>query len=177
MTRALLALALLLPLAPAAAQEAPVSPEAVSPEAVSPEAAVLRLLEVSNAREAFEVAQDEAMSVMAESSPLMGEMRPVLEAFYDEYVTWEAVEPEYVALYLDLFTVEEIEGLTAFYQTELGRRFIEEQGEVMVRSMRIGQELVLRHEAELEARIMNALGAPPPPPEPEAPADSKKGTR
>ena len=139
-------------------------PLAASAQTPSHEEAVRDLLVVSGSREAYERGLHLAVEAMGQSNPLFDQLRPVLEEFYATYARWEDVEPDFIALYLDLFSEDEVRSLIAWYQTELGQRFRETQPELQRRSMEIGQRVVMEHQAELEAMIEEALrdGAPGP---------------
>ncbi len=52
---------------------------------------------------------------------------PVLKDY-----TWESVKPEFVALYAHAFTESELKELTAFYNSPIGKKFIEKRAEVEV---------------------------------------------
>ena len=136
-------------------------------------AAAHGLMAVTEVREMFEVGL--RLGLESTAGPEMESLVPVMEAFFERYVSWEAVEPQYVDLYVETFSQDELEQLTAFYRTPLGQRLLEEQAHLAAEGSRIGRELVESHQAELMVMIMEAMradGGPPPPPPP--PATSHK---
>ena len=115
------------------------------------------LLQVTEVQEMFEVGVRLGMDTA--STPEMESMRPVLEAFFQRYVSWDAVREQYVDLYVDTFTEAELDGLAAFYRTPLGQRVVEEQAHMTREGAQIGQEIVEAHQAELMVMIMQAMNA------------------
>lgn len=134
---------------PAAAQE-PTASEA---------AAVRELLEVSRTRENFIRAMELGMEQggMGEMTP---EVRRVLREFMDEHFRYEDMEPEMIRMYAELYTEEEIRGMTAFYRTPLGQRMVETLPELSAASQRIAMERLQSVMPQLMQRLMEAMQAP-----------------
>lgn len=135
-------------------------PAAAQPEPSPGElAAVRELLEVSRTRENFIKAMELGMEQggMGELTP---EMQRVLREFMDEHFRFEDMEPEFVRLYTDLYTEEEIRGMTAFYRTPLGQRMIETLPELSAASQRIAQERLQAVMPQLIERIMEVMQDP-----------------
>ena len=61
--------------------------------------------------------------------------RPLLE----EAMSWKALKPEYVDLYAQAFTDEELRGLVEFYRSPVGKRLVEKTPELTTRSMQLIQ--------------------------------------
>jgi hypothetical protein len=114
MKRLLMILALMLAAAPAAAQPEPTPGEV---------AAVRELLEASRTRENFIRAMELGMEQggMGELTPAM---RQALREFMNEHFRYEDLEPDMIRIYTDLYTEEDIRGMTAFYRTPLGERMV-----------------------------------------------------
>jgi hypothetical protein len=147
MKRLLMMLALVLAAAPAAAQPEPTAGEL---------AAARELLEVSRTRENFIRALELGMEQggMGELTP---ELQTVLREFMDEHFRFEDMEPEFTRMYADLYTEEEIRGMTAFYRTPVGQRMVETMPELMAASQRITQERLAAVMPELMQAIMEVM--------------------
>lgn len=148
MNKLLTVLALtLLCAAPAAAQDEPTPGEV---------AAVRELLEASRTRENFIAAMEMGMEQGG-----MGEMTPrirgVLREFMDEHFRYEDLEPEFVKMYADVFTEQEIRDLAAFYRTPLGMRVVETLPEITAASQRIAMERLQSAMPQLMQAIMQAM--------------------
>ncbi len=53
---------------------------------------------------------------------------------------WDKLKGDFIDLYADVFTKEELEGIIAFYKTPVGQKFIKKQPELMQKSMEISQK-------------------------------------
>lgn len=84
-----------------------------------------------------------------------------MEEFYATHLTWDRMKPEVVRIYTDAFTEAEIRELTAFYQTELGRKVMDRMPEVMARSAEVSQRLVQAHLPELAQKVMTRMQEDP----------------
>lgn len=169
--------ALLIPvliLAPAAlqAQEEtarPGGPEGVAPEELEARREATRhLLQVLQIDEQFEQSIDQALSFvdqMIEQDPdLSAEEKEQakatamagMQASLDR-LSWERLEPAFVEIYAEVFTVEEINGLSEFFESPTGRVFIEKQPQLMEASFRhigvIVQEELPKIQEEVRAAI------------------------
>ena len=63
--------------------------------------------------------------------------------------TWKALEPDFVKLYSDAYTEDEIDGILAFYRTPLGRTMLAKNPALTEQSIAISQ----RRMAELAPKI------------------------
>jgi hypothetical protein len=143
----LMVLALALFATPAAAQPEPSASEV---------AAVRELLEVSRTRENFIRAMELGMEQggMGELTP---DVRKVVREFMDEHFRYEEMEPDFIRMYTDTYTEEEIRGLSAFYRTPLGQRLVETIPEVSAASQRIVMERLQSAMPELIRRMTEAM--------------------
>lgn len=64
-------------------------------------------------------------------------------------MSWDSLKDDYIAVYAETFTAQELQGLVDFYKTPVGQSFIAKQPELMRRSMEISQ----RQMSELMPRI------------------------
>ena len=68
-------------------------------------------------------------------------------------MSYENIKSEYVAIYAEVFTAAELQGLLAFYRSPVGRSWAEKQPEVNMRLMQITQSKM----AKLMPRIMEEM--------------------
>jgi uncharacterized protein len=64
---------------------------------------------------------------------------------------WDNIKEDYINLYVNVFTESELRELIRFYQTPLGQKLIEKTPVLMQRSMRIGQQKMMRVMPEIQA--------------------------
>jgi hypothetical protein len=134
-------------------------PTAAQPEPTPGEVAAVReLLEVSRTRDNFIRGMELGMEQggMGELTP---EIRAVLRQFMDEHFRYEEMEPDFIRMYADTFTEEEIRGLVAFYRTPLGQRMVETLPEITATSQRIVMERLQDAMPQLMQAMMEAMQA------------------
>lgn len=78
---------------------------------------------------------------------------PEMRAFLQKYMSWSAMRPQLTALYAREFSILELEELTRFYQSPVGRKASEKLPLLMRSGMEIGQQTVQQHLPELTKTI------------------------
>ncbi|GAA5783799.1 DUF2059 domain-containing protein [Chitiniphilus shinanonensis] len=77
---------------------------------------------------AFEAGID-AQNLSAEEKQqaieFFGTLQPKLQAIIAEFLTWDQMKRDYIKLFHDTFTQEEIDGLIAFYKTPAGKALVD----------------------------------------------------
>ncbi len=58
-------------------------------------------------------------------------------------MSWDKLKGDYISIYAETFTVEELKGLVRFYASPIGKKLIEKQPELMQRSMQISQKQMM----------------------------------
>jgi len=64
---------------------------------------------------------------------------------------WQEIKDDYIGLYTDAFTEQELHQLIQFYSTPLGRKVIEKMPVLMEQSMQLGQKKMMKIMPELQA--------------------------
>jgi hypothetical protein len=67
------------------------------------------------------------------------EMQKMMDLIMNE-MSWDKLKDDYISIYAETFTEEELEGVVEFYKSPIGRKFIEKQPELLRRSMQISQK-------------------------------------
>lgn len=92
-------------------------------------------------------------------------MENVMDLVTNE-MSWDKVKEEYITLYAETFTEQELKDIIAFYKTPSGQALIKKQPEVMKRSMQLSQkmmgQLMPRIQAMTNELKENLLTQPPP---------------
>jgi hypothetical protein len=110
---------------------------------------------------------DQALQVIEQALPAQRAANPrVPAAFWDRFLEQARarrgeLEEGYIALYDRNFTTAELRGLLAFYESPIGKRFVEVQPVLMREGMAMGQEWGTRIGADV-GRTLSAegVGAP-----------------
>jgi len=99
--------------------------------------------------------------VPANASPRMEKMM----ALITQELSWDKLKDDYITIYADTFTDEELKGIIAFYKSPVGQAFIQKQPELMKRSMEVTQKVMIQLMPKIQA-IMKEEVAPAPVPAP-----------
>ena len=108
---------------------------------------------------------DQALQVIEQALPAQRAANPSVPAvFWDRFLEQARarrgeLEDGYVALYDRNFTAAELRGLVAFYESPIGKRFIEVQPTLTREGMAMGQEWGTRIGADV-GRTLSAEGGP-----------------
>jgi hypothetical protein len=78
-------------------------------------------------------------------------------------LSWDKMKEDYITLYADTFTEEELKGVIAFYKSPAGQAFLKKQPELMKRSMEMSQKLMLQVMPKIHAMIKELNTVPTPP--------------
>ena len=66
-------------------------------------------------------------------------------------LSWDSIKAEFGQLYAETYSAEELGGLIKFYQSPLGKKFIEKQPEMQKKSMLMMQKIVIRIMPKIQA--------------------------
>lgn len=86
------------------------------------------------------------------------EMQSKISQLISASLSWEKLRPQYVKLYSDAFTEEELAAILAFYKSPAGRAMLEKMPQLMLKSMSIGQQAVANIQPEIERLVREEQG-------------------
>lgn len=107
------------------------------------------------------------LAITEEEKPIFDRFRDRIEAVLKEEMSWEKVEPRMAELYSQYYSENELEELTQFYLSPIGRKLVERQPELARESWKIAEGLFedfsprlreLHEELEVELRQSRAAG-------------------
>lgn len=109
-----------------------------------------------------EEAAAEILDLMDVESQLTGTVKAMMDVagssevvqkgmadFMTKYFKWSDLKPKFVQIYVSFFSVEELETMVDFYKSDAGRKLVANQGEIAVQSMKITQDIITKHTAEM----------------------------
>ena len=129
----------------------------VQADAASHRKAVLELFSAMKMESIAAQAIDAILAAQLQANPEMAPLEPKLRQFFTKYMSWKAMQEDYVVLYMQAFSESEITQLAAFYKTSVGRKSIEKMPALMQKGAEIGADRVRKHMPEL----LQLLGATP----------------
>lgn len=81
------------------------------------------------------------------------ELKAEMLAFLNETMKWETLKPDFIRIYAEAFTAEEMKTMTEFYNTPVGKKAMSMTPKLMAEGMKIGQKAVEDRQTELQQRI------------------------
>jgi hypothetical protein len=107
------------------------------------------------------------------SSNVVTQAERVMETITAE-LSWAKMKDEYVTLYAETFTEDEMKGIIAFYKSPAGLAFTKKQPQLMQRSMALSQKMMMQLMPKIQAltsELSDLAPATPAPPAPSVPAE------
>lgn len=116
--------------------------------------ASLDLLEAAEMEMVFTKTIDQSLAQQIADNPALRELEPVMKAFFDKYMSWNALKDDMAKLYAERFTEAELIDITAFYKTPSGKKMAQVTPDLMTKGSEMGQSKVQAHLTELEEMIV-----------------------
>jgi hypothetical protein len=150
MKRLACTLALLLACAlPARAQSPAPSPERVR--------AATELVESMNMEATLAQSMETMLQQQVKQAPMMAQFQDIMREFMKKAMNWQEVREDYVRVYAEVYTTDELRQLRDFYGTPLGKRLLSSLPEVMAKSSEITNTRLQRYLPEMQQRIMERM--------------------
>jgi hypothetical protein len=86
-----------------------------------------------------------------------GEFINVMKRFMVKYYSWDALKVEFAKMYASEYTEDELNQLTAFYNSPLGKKVGAKTPVLMQKGMALGQKTIADHRPELEQMMQDAF--------------------
>lgn len=126
------------------------------------EALVKELLEVTETQKLLDQVKPQMKSIMNSAVPenLPPEKQPIVDKYNKrvidlvlEEVNWEKLQPQYVDLYMRVFSESELQEMLVFYRSPLGQKMLKKMPELMQESMVMMQKQMQATLPKLQALI------------------------
>jgi hypothetical protein len=96
---------------------------------------------------------EQVVENQVQQNPQLAPQREVLQRFLTTYVNWESVKEETITAYTHEFTEPELQTLTEFYQTPLGKKASEKLPQLTFIAGQLGLRQAQAHQAELRQML------------------------
>lgn len=126
-----------------------------------------KLLALFNMEESYEQSMEQAMKMslgMIDSQDLPAQAkREAKEAAETgmkiamKKFTWNKMKGMFVDIYAEVFTVEELEGMIAFYESPIGRKFLKKQPQLAAATMKKMQIVMQEMMPEIQEEVKKAM--------------------
>lgn len=113
-------------------------------------------------RQAMEKDEKLSAEAAANADAMRAKMEKVTAKAIDEMaqeMSWEKLKDDYIAIYAETYTEEELRGLVAFYSSPAGRAFTKKQPELTQRSMQLAQKQMFEWLPKIRAMTKEAMEA------------------
>src|SRR5215467_11048632 len=96
---------------------------------------------------------EQVVDNQVQHNPQLAPQREVLQRFLTTYVNWESVKEETITAYTHTFTEPELQQLTAFYKTPLGKKAHEHMPQLALIAGQLGLKQAQAHQTELRQML------------------------
>ncbi len=126
-------------------------------QASSSEDLALRLLELFHVQEATDTAAQVMVGqIMASNESLLAH-EAVFKEFSRRYLGWNAIRKDIAKIYSQEFSQQELKQLVEFFETPLGRKFIQTNPSLTGKVAKYIQSVVQKHEQDLAQMIADDI--------------------
>lgn len=116
--------------------------------------AVYQLFDVMNLKQEREDTVKNMLDIQIRSMPMLGQFRQEMLDFMNKYISYDAMKKDLAGIYLKYFTVDDLKGLVAFYQTPIGKKYLSVSTQLNNDIMNLGARIMQEHREELQQMIM-----------------------
>ncbi|MGI9088895.1 MAG: DUF2059 domain-containing protein [Chthoniobacterales bacterium] len=102
---------------------------------------------------------DQMLQMQVQQNPQLAQFQPQMKAFLNKYMSWASLKDDMAKVYTEEFTEPELNDLTKFYQSPLGKKTVEKMPALMAKGAAMGQKRVQEHLPELQAAITAGAAA------------------
>lgn len=103
---------------------------------------------------------DQMLAIQVQGNPAIAQFQPQMKAFLNKYMSWASLKDDMAKIYMAEFSESELNELTKFYQTPLGKKTIQKMPALMAKGAEIGQKRVQEHMPELQAALSGEKKTP-----------------
>jgi hypothetical protein len=139
-----------------AEQKAPAEkPQAPKLKPLTPEAekAAYKLFEVLKMKEGISGALSQSLKVQLKRQPAMAPYEDIYKNFFAKYTKWDDMKKDLAKLYAQAFSVKEMQELTKFYSSEVGKKSLTVMPRLTQLSMLLAQQRIAKHADELKKAV------------------------
>jgi hypothetical protein len=123
--------------------------------------AAIQLLTEAGVKTAMVTMEDIMLRQQLELHPIIKPYEGVLRAFFEKYISFEALREDFAKLYMSRFSELQLRQLIAFYQTPTGRVAVQELPKVMELAAALAKQKIEEHTPELKQMMLQNPPAAP----------------
>jgi hypothetical protein len=116
--------------------------------------AILELVSMMNMDTLLSQTIDKILDIQIQQNPSLKDYKETMSIFFNKYMSWESLKEDYIKIYQEEFTEDEIRDLIDFYKTNTGKKTLVRLPVLMQKGAQIGQQRVKDNQQELEEMIL-----------------------
>jgi hypothetical protein len=131
-------------------------PSALRADEVSHKKAAESLLALMGMETLLSQSVDQMLAMQVQQNPAVAPYQAQMKTFLSKYMSWSSLKDDMAQIYMTEFTEAELNDLTKFYQTPLGKKTVQKMPALMAKGAEMGQKRMQEHLPELQAAIQAA---------------------
>lgn len=128
----------------------------VTPLALADEASkksATKMLDAMNMELTLSQSIEQMLNLQLQQNPALAPYKDIMLGFLQKHMSYESLKDEMVQLYANEFTAKELDEITAFYKTKVGKKTVEKMPALMAAGGQIGAQRVQANMPELQSLI------------------------
>lgn len=101
----------------------------------------------------FQDSVEQVVEFEIQKNPSLGPYKNTMLEFFEKYMSFDSLKPQFSKIYTDTFTEKEIIEIRQFYETPTGKKTLVETPVLLRKGMEIGQRAVQENLTELTDMI------------------------
>jgi len=123
------------------------------PDKASHREAVEELFGVLGMERAHNKGMEQMLAIQVQQNPQIGLFRDAHRRFFKKHMSWESLKEEFIGVFMEEFSEDEILELIAFYRTPTGKKTVQKLPVLMSKGSRLQARLMRENMPELERMI------------------------
>ena len=112
------------------------------------------LLKAMRMKETSERTVDQMLAMQMQQQPQLAQFKDVMQSFLRKHLSYESIKDDMVKLYKAEFSKDELNELSKFYRTPVGKKAVEKLPMLSAAGAQIGMQRVQQNMGELQKAIM-----------------------
>ena len=115
--------------------------------------AATELLTIMNMEKLLDQSIQTALGIQIQQNPALENYKETMQEFFNKYMSWDYLKDEFVKIYMEEFTENELRDMIEFYKTDTGKKTLERLPILLQKGAQLGQKSVQNNLGELEKMI------------------------
>jgi hypothetical protein len=112
-----------------------------------------KLLELAGTKAAMETMTDIMLTQQIQQNPSLVPFKQIMQQFFQKHLSYESLKSDFISMYVEAFTKDELTAINEFYATEAGKKAVKLMPSLMQKGGEIGQRQVQDNIQELQKMI------------------------